>query len=152
MKSTNNTPDTIRPVDRIITPFHGPSLHTPMTVAQRLETVSGQLSNGASVPLWSPETGEDTDNTQVLPTFDACLRVIISAAERMMDLEQEPSSLAVAVAYDEALDIVTAAMNRVKEIRPRDAANEYVLDADRAVSSIRELLRPSPPVRRALQY
>ena len=71
----------------------------------------------------------------------------------MATLVQERKSLAVAVAYDECLDIVSAAVNHMEAAGSQaTAASEYIREIDQATRSIRDVLIPSPYVRRALQF
>ncbi|TDH71036.1 hypothetical protein CCR75_002797 [Bremia lactucae] len=76
----------------------------------------------------------------------------MTAAEQMAALSGQPYSLAVAIAYDECLDIVTAAMEHMAPIELQGIVPETMHEVYQAMRKIHELLRPNPPVRRALQF
>ncbi|KAG6615596.1 uncharacterized protein IUM83_05001 [Phytophthora cinnamomi] len=151
-----STPDTIGAAHHIVTPAYSYDLRATELV-RTMSTV--RYSCGSSTIAWTSECDDDSDSDndsgqqqQHPPTLETCSRAIFAAAERMVTLAREPRSLAVAIAYDECLDIVTAAVNHMEEIETRGVMRETILDAYRAMHRIRELLRPSPPVRRALQF
>lgn len=100
---------------------------------------------------WTSDDNNINDDGR-LPTFEVCSRAIMDAADRMMALTRQPHSLTMAIAYDECLDIVTAALNHLELIGSRGVLADNVLDVYQAMRSIHELLRPSPPVRRALKF
>ncbi|CAI5726057.1 unnamed protein product [Hyaloperonospora brassicae] len=149
-----STPETIGHPSCITAPFNGRVLVTPWAIVRRSSAATVRPSTGALLFGWTPEDKSCNGNDeQVLPTFVACSQAIIAAAERMATLVQERKSLAVAVAYDECLDIVTAAVNHMEAAGSQaTAASEYIREIDQATRSIRDVLIPSPYVRRALQF
>uniref|UniRef100_A0AAV1TPX0 Uncharacterized protein n=1 Tax=Peronospora matthiolae TaxID=2874970 RepID=A0AAV1TPX0_9STRA len=147
-----NTPEIASRFSCTTGPPNDRVLVTPWAIVRRATASTAMLSAGALVFGMTPEVKHSGNNGEVLPTFVACSQAIISAAERMENLVREPESMAVAVAYDECLDIVVAAVNYMEAAGSQTTANEYVVEIDQAVRSIRNVLLPSPYVRRALQF
>ena len=147
-----NTPETLSRFGCTTGPPNDCVLVTPWAIVRRGTTSTARLSAGALVFGLTPEVKHSGNNGEVLSTFVACSQAIISAAERMETLVREPESLAVTVAYDECLDIVTAAVNYMEAAGSQTTANEYIVEIDQAIRSIRNVLLPSPYVRRALQF
>ncbi|CAI5700687.1 unnamed protein product [Peronospora effusa] len=141
------TPNTLGPFHHIATPSNNRELATARTEVQWATAPTVRLTYNASIVILA---SEDTNDT--VSTLDVCLRAVITAAERMVTLVREPQSIAVVIAYDECLDIITAAVNQIEETVPQGATNEHVLQVYQAMRSIYELLRPSPSVRRALHF
>ncbi|KAG7400442.1 prephenate dehydratase [Phytophthora boehmeriae] len=142
------------------TPFRStatPRTDAPATAprAERHSTVSSALSsNGGSTITWASESEDEDerDEKDRLPTFESCSRAIISAAENMEMLATASPTLSVAIAYEECMDIVTAAVSRMEEIGSQGVLHHDVIAAYRAMRDIRELLRPTLPVRRTLNF
>ncbi|CAH0476861.1 unnamed protein product [Peronospora belbahrii] len=147
-----STPDTVGPMGRITTPSYNHELATVRAGVRRRTASTVRRSYDASIVVLALESTDGTDHRQGLSTFDMCSRTVISAAERMVSLVREPQSLAVAIAYDECLDIITAAVNQMEETGPQGVMHEHVLEVYQAMRSIHEVLRPSSSVRRALQF
>ncbi|ETN12973.1 hypothetical protein PPTG_08971 [Phytophthora nicotianae INRA-310] len=153
------TPDTVSMINRMCTPFNHP-VRAASRAAERQTTASTvRLSYGGSIVTWTSgdDGGNDGDNDdegedERLPTFEACSRAIMAAAERMVVLTGQPRSLAVAIAYDECLDIVTAAVDHMDRIGLQGDLSGNLLEVYQSMHIIRELLQPSPPVRRALRF
>ncbi|KAE8904056.1 hypothetical protein PF005_g18896 [Phytophthora fragariae] len=144
-----STPDTIAAAHDIATPAYNYELAASRAAALMATASTVRHSYGSS---WTSDGGDNDSDRDLRPTFETCSRAIVAAAERMVTLAQEPRSLAVAIAYDECLDIVTAAVNHLEHIESRGVLRETIVEASRAMHMIRELLRPSPSVRRALQF
>ncbi|EGZ20164.1 hypothetical protein PHYSODRAFT_298401 [Phytophthora sojae] len=140
-----NTPDTIGAAYDIATPACNYELAARRAADGMTTASTVRHSYDSSPAAW-------TSDRELRPTFETCSRAIIAAAERMVALAREPRSLAVAIAYDECLDIITAAVNHMEQIESRGVLRETILEAYGAMHRIRELLRPSPPVRRALRF
>uniref|UniRef100_M4C3Y1 Uncharacterized protein n=1 Tax=Hyaloperonospora arabidopsidis (strain Emoy2) TaxID=559515 RepID=M4C3Y1_HYAAE len=104
-------PQTIRYFSCTNAPSNDRVLATPWTLVQRATASTASSSRGALVFGSTPEDDHNCDNGKVLPTFVTCSHAIISAAERMETLVREPESLSVAVAHDECMGSVTAAVN-----------------------------------------
>ncbi|OWY93306.1 hypothetical protein PHMEG_00037351 [Phytophthora megakarya] len=148
------TPDTVGAINRITTPFINSIVAASRAVERQTTASTARLSYSGSVVICTSEddSHDEDDDRDLLRTFEACSSAITAAAERMEMLNRQPRSLSVAIAYDECLDIVTAAVDHMERIGSQGLLTENVLQAYRAMRSIRELLRPSPPVRRALQF
>jgi hypothetical protein len=148
------TPDTVGAIRRIATPFISQEL-AAFRAAERQPTAStvGQSYVG-SVATWASDgdSSDDECSHDRRPTFEACLSAVVAAAERMVALAREQRSMAAAIAYDECVDIITAAVDHMEVIGSRGVQDENVRDACRAMRHIRELLRPSPAVRRTLRF
>ncbi|KAF4036132.1 hypothetical protein GN244_ATG11840 [Phytophthora infestans] len=144
-----STPDTVGTINHCHTPFNNSVLLA--TRAAEQQTTASTVRFGPIV-TWTSEDGANDVESDELPTLEACSLAITTAAERMVALTGQPHSLAVAIAYDECLDIVTAAVDHMEHIGLQGELSENVIDVYLAIRSIRELLRPSPPVRRALQF
>ncbi|CAI5742206.1 unnamed protein product [Peronospora destructor] len=147
-----STSDSIGLVYHIATPSNNRELATARAEVRWATAPTVRFIYGASTVVLASENADDNGNSDTVPTFDVCSRAVITAAERMVTLVREPQSMAVVVAYDECLDIITAALNQMEESGPQGAVNEHVLEAYQAMRSIHELIRPSPSVRRALQF
>ncbi|KAG7390401.1 hypothetical protein PHYPSEUDO_007924 [Phytophthora pseudosyringae] len=149
-----STPDTVGAMNRINTPFINETLAIRRAAERQTTASTVRLSYGGSIVAWTSEDDDNDDEGghELLATFETCSRAIMAAAERMAALAREPRSLAVAIAYDECLDIVTAAVDHMEQIGSQGVLSANVTEAYRATRSIRELLRPSPPVRRALRF
>ncbi|KAK1930162.1 hypothetical protein P3T76_014395 [Phytophthora citrophthora] len=140
-----STPDTVRRN----TPFNDQLLVLRTTEQQTPSTVR---FNYDSIVSWSSAGRNDTeDEDERLPTFEACANAIVTAAERMVFLTRQPQSLAVAIAFDECMDIVTAAIAHLEQMESQGALPEGFLEVYRVMRNVRESLRPSS-VRRSLQF
>ena len=118
-------PQTIRYFSCTNAPSNDRVLATPWTLVQRATASTASSSRGALVFGSTPEDDHNCDNGKVLPTFVTCSYAIISAAERMETLVREPESLSVAVAHDECMGSVTAAVNYTEAAGSQTTANEY---------------------------
>ena len=119
-------PQTIRYFSCTNAPSNDRVLATPWTLVQRATASTASSSRGALVFGSTPEDDHNCDNGKVLPTFVTCSHAIISAAERMETLVREPESLSVAVAHDECMGSVTAAVNYTEAAGSQTTANEYI--------------------------
>ncbi|GMF47006.1 unnamed protein product [Phytophthora fragariaefolia] len=151
--SKRHTMSTISATHHIATPAYNYDLAASRETTSTATPSTARYGYDNRTNAWTAEEDDDVySDEEQLPMFETCSRAIIAAAERMASLTREPRNLAVAIAYDECLDIVTAAVNHMEQIGSRGVTHENILEACRAMLSIRELLRPSPPVRRALQF
>ena len=148
-----STPDIVGLVHHIATPFN--TNREFATARAQVQWATAPTVSRLASTIVGVASSEDTDgngNRNPAPTLDVCSRAVITATERMMTLVREPQSMAVVMAYDECLDIITAAVKHLEETGLQGAGNEHVLEMYRAMRSIHEVLRPSPSVRRALQF
>ncbi|KAL3659675.1 hypothetical protein V7S43_015350 [Phytophthora oleae] len=144
-----STPDTVGAISRN-TPFNDQVLALRTAERQTPSTVRLNYGNYGSIVSWSSVDRNDSEGEyEHLPTFEACSSAIMTAAERMVVLTRQPRSLAVAIAYDECMDIITAAIAHMEQIESQGGRlSEGFLEVYRAMRNVRE---PSS-VRRSLQF
>ncbi|KAG1688686.1 hypothetical protein DVH05_003123 [Phytophthora capsici] len=138
-----NTPDTVGTISRF-------NDHLLVLRTAEQQTPSTVRHNYRSIVSWD-SVGHNESDDERLPMFEACSNAIVTAAERIVVLTRQPRSLAVAIAFDECMDIITAAIAHMERIETQGHLPQGFLDVYRAMRNVRETLRPSS-VRRSLQF